>query len=91
MISVLSLRDSLTVQFLIATVLMGTGVGLHLTERHEHEHDEWVPVVNPIAIRIVMKGLYTATLTIRTYIIDMPTNRMGYGFLLAATTEKLDT
>jgi drug/metabolite transporter (DMT)-like permease len=38
MISVLILRDSLTLQFLIAAVLMGTGVWLHLTERHEHEH-----------------------------------------------------
>ena len=26
---------------------------------------------NPTAIRIVMRGWYTATLTIRTYIIDM--------------------
>lgn len=37
-ISVLVLRDSLTLQFLIAAVLMGTGVWLHLTERHAHEH-----------------------------------------------------
>jgi drug/metabolite transporter (DMT)-like permease len=38
LISVLILRDSLTMQFLIAAVLMGIGVWLHLTERHEHEH-----------------------------------------------------
>jgi drug/metabolite transporter (DMT)-like permease len=38
LISVLILRDSLTVQFLIAAVLMGIGVWLHLTERHAHEH-----------------------------------------------------
>ncbi len=38
LISVLVLRDSLTFQFLIAAVLMGTGVWLHLTERHGHEH-----------------------------------------------------
>jgi len=38
LISVLILRDSLTLQFLIAAVLMGMGVWLHLTERHAHEH-----------------------------------------------------
>ena len=38
LISVLILRDSLTLQFLIAAVLMGIGVWLHLTERHAHEH-----------------------------------------------------
>jgi drug/metabolite transporter (DMT)-like permease len=38
LISVLILRDSLTMQFLIAAVLMGIGVWLHLTERHQHEH-----------------------------------------------------
>ena len=38
LISVLILRDSLPLQFLIAAVLMGIGVWLHLTERHEHEH-----------------------------------------------------
>lgn len=38
MISVLILRDNLTVQFLIAAGLMGAGVWLHLTEQHEHEH-----------------------------------------------------
>jgi hypothetical protein len=38
LISVLILRDSLTLQFLIAAILMGIGVWLHLTERHEHEH-----------------------------------------------------
>lgn len=41
-ISVLVLRDSLTLQFLIAAVLMGTGVWLHLTERHKHEHQHEV-------------------------------------------------
>src|SRR5207253_9357587 len=34
----LVLRDSLTQRFVIAAVLMGTGLWLHLTERHEHEH-----------------------------------------------------
>jgi len=43
LISVLVLRDSLTIQFLIAAVLMGIGVWLHLTERHEHEH--WHEVI----------------------------------------------
>jgi drug/metabolite transporter (DMT)-like permease len=38
LIAVLILRDSLTLQFLIAAILMGIGVWLHLTERHEHEH-----------------------------------------------------
>jgi drug/metabolite transporter (DMT)-like permease len=38
LISVLVLRDSLTLQFLIAAVLMGIGVWLHITERHAHEH-----------------------------------------------------
>lgn len=38
LISVLVLRDSLTLQFLIAALLMGIGVWLHLTERHGHEH-----------------------------------------------------
>ena len=38
LMSVLILRDSLTLQFLIAASLMGIGVWLHLTERHAHEH-----------------------------------------------------
>jgi drug/metabolite transporter (DMT)-like permease len=38
LLSVLILRDSLTMQFLIAAALMGIGVWLHLTERHVHEH-----------------------------------------------------
>ena len=38
LISVIILRDRLTLQFLIAAILMGIGVWLHLTERHEHEH-----------------------------------------------------
>ena len=37
-ISIVLLHDSLTLYFLIAAVLMGIGVWLHLTERHEHEH-----------------------------------------------------
>ena len=37
-LSILLLRDSITVQFLIAAGLMSIGVWLHLTERHEHEH-----------------------------------------------------
>ena len=32
------LKDSLTIYFFGAAVLMGIGVWLHLTERHEHEH-----------------------------------------------------
>lgn len=31
-------HDALTPQFGLATVLMGAGIGLHLTERHHHEH-----------------------------------------------------
>ncbi len=37
-ISIAVLRDPLTIYFLGAAVLMGIGVWLHLTERHEHEH-----------------------------------------------------
>jgi len=37
-ISVLALGDSLTPHFLLAAVLMGIGLWLHLIERHEHEH-----------------------------------------------------
>jgi len=37
-LSILALGDRLTAHFLIAAVLMGIGVWLHLTERHEHEH-----------------------------------------------------
>ncbi len=37
-ISTSVLRDPLTIYFLCAAVLMGIGVWLHLTERHEHEH-----------------------------------------------------
>jgi len=37
-ISIVLLHDSLTLYFLIAAVLMGIGVWLHLSERHEHEH-----------------------------------------------------
>jgi drug/metabolite transporter (DMT)-like permease len=38
LISLFVLRDSLSAQFLIAAALMGIGVWLHLTERHEHDH-----------------------------------------------------
>lgn len=37
-ISIVLLNDTLTPYFLIASVLMGIGVWMHLTERHEHEH-----------------------------------------------------
>jgi drug/metabolite transporter (DMT)-like permease len=37
-ISIFLLRDRVTTSFLIAAVLMGVGVWLHLTERHEHAH-----------------------------------------------------
>ncbi len=37
-ISIPLLKDTLTIYFLGAAVLMGIGVWLHLTERHEHEH-----------------------------------------------------
>jgi hypothetical protein len=30
--------EPLTLQLLVAGVLMGVGIGFHLTERHEHEH-----------------------------------------------------
>ena len=38
LIAVLVLRESVTVQLVTAGFLMGIGVWLHLTERHEHEH-----------------------------------------------------
>ena len=37
-VAVLFLRDPVTYQLLIAGLLMGFGVWLHLTEQHEHEH-----------------------------------------------------
>jgi drug/metabolite transporter (DMT)-like permease len=37
-ISILFLGDKLTIGFGVASVLMGLGIWLHLTERHEHEH-----------------------------------------------------
>jgi Permeases of the drug/metabolite transporter (DMT) superfamily len=37
-IAVAVLGDPLTAQFGVAAALMGAGVWLHLTERHEHEH-----------------------------------------------------
>jgi drug/metabolite transporter (DMT)-like permease len=37
-VAVLALGEPVTVQLLVAGSLMGLGVWLHLTERHEHEH-----------------------------------------------------
>ena len=37
-ISILFLGDRLTIGFVVAAVLMGLGIWLHLTERHEHVH-----------------------------------------------------
>ena len=37
-LSILMLGDRLTVYFVAAAVLMGSGMWLHLTERHVHEH-----------------------------------------------------
>jgi drug/metabolite transporter (DMT)-like permease len=37
-LSLLVFGERPTVHFLLAAALMGTGVWLHLTERHEHEH-----------------------------------------------------
>jgi drug/metabolite transporter (DMT)-like permease len=37
-VSILVLRDALTVYFLAAAGLMGLGIWLHLTDRHQHEH-----------------------------------------------------
>jgi drug/metabolite transporter (DMT)-like permease len=37
-ISIPLLKDDLTIYFLAAAMLMGIGVWLHLTERHQHEH-----------------------------------------------------
>ncbi|MEP7219876.1 MAG: DMT family transporter [Bacteroidota bacterium] len=37
-VSVILLGDSIGIPFLVAAVLMGAGVWLHVTERHEHEH-----------------------------------------------------
>lgn len=38
LISLLLLKEPLTINFVIAAILMGLGVWLHLTEKHEHEH-----------------------------------------------------
>ena len=38
MLSIILLREPLTVQIGFASLLMGTGLWLHLTERHEHLH-----------------------------------------------------
>ncbi|HNX50536.1 MAG TPA: DMT family transporter [Thermoanaerobaculaceae bacterium] len=37
-LSVVFLGDGVTLQLVVAGLLMGTGVWLHLTEHHEHEH-----------------------------------------------------
>lgn len=37
-LSLLIFREPITAQLLIAAILMGVGVWLHLSERHEHEH-----------------------------------------------------
>ena len=37
-VAVIALGEPLTVQLVVAGSLMGLGVWLHLTERHEHEH-----------------------------------------------------
>ncbi len=37
-ISLLVLKEPLTINFVIAAIFMGIGVWLHLTEKHEHEH-----------------------------------------------------
>lgn len=37
-LAILLLGESITLGFVIAAILMGAGVWLHLTERHEHEH-----------------------------------------------------
>jgi hypothetical protein len=47
-ISVIALGDHMTVQLLLASVLMGIGVWLHLTEHHEHAHaHEWMTHTHP--------------------------------------------
>jgi drug/metabolite transporter (DMT)-like permease len=38
LIAVIALGENVTIGILIAGVLMGVGVWLHVTERHEHEH-----------------------------------------------------
>ncbi|PYO59189.1 MAG: EamA family transporter [Candidatus Rokuibacteriota bacterium] len=42
-IAVLVLRDAVTLPLVAAGVLMGVGVWLHLTERHEHAHEHREP------------------------------------------------
>jgi hypothetical protein len=37
--AILFLREPITVQLVVAGLLMGAGVWLHLTEDHEHEHE----------------------------------------------------
>ena len=37
-LSIILLHDALTIYFIAAAILMGIGVWLHITERHEHEH-----------------------------------------------------
>lgn len=38
LLSILILRESITIHFIAAATLMLLGIWLHLTERHEHEH-----------------------------------------------------
>jgi drug/metabolite transporter (DMT)-like permease len=38
LLAIVLLNEALTWQIIVATILMGIGVYLHLTERHEHEH-----------------------------------------------------
>src|SRR3990167_11514415 len=38
-LSLIFLGDSLSFQFIVAGLLMGVGVWLHLTEHHSHEHE----------------------------------------------------
>src|SRR5262249_15291322 len=39
LIAVVGFGEALTIQFLVAGLLMAVGVWLHLTETHEHEHE----------------------------------------------------
>jgi drug/metabolite transporter (DMT)-like permease len=37
-LAVIIFRDAVTIQLLLAGLLMGIGIWLHLSERHDHEH-----------------------------------------------------
>ena len=39
LVAVLFLREPVSVQLVVAGLLMGVGLWLHLTENHEHEHE----------------------------------------------------